>query len=198
MAELAYISENDAPAKKRILSAALSLFVARGVSETTIRDIAKKARCTNPALFKHFESKDALALHLFECCYLALFETVARAVAANEGMKERQLELVRSYVEALARDSDAVLFAQENIRHFWPKASAAIRKHSILRLIREMLEEGQRRGEVTKAVSAEMLTVVWVGTMQQFARMWYFGELGREKASAAAELEMALVKAVCT
>jgi AcrR family transcriptional regulator len=198
MAELAYISENDAPAKKRILSAALSLFVARGVSETTIRDIAKKARCTNPALFKHFESKDALALHLFECCYLALFETVARAVAANEGMKERQLELVRSYVEALARDSDAVLFAQENIRHFWPKASAAIRKHSILRLIREMLEEGQRRGEVTKAVSAEMLTVVWVGTMQQFARMWYFGELGREKASSAAELEMALVKAVCT
>ena len=198
MAELAYISENDAPAKKRILSAALSLFVARGVSETTIRDIAKKARCTNPALFKHFESKDALALHLFECCYLALFETVARAVAANEGMKERQLELVRSYVEALARDSDAVLFAQENIRHFWPKASAAIRKHSILRLIREMLEEGQRRGEVRKAVSAEMLTVVWVGTMQQFARMWYFGELGREKASAAAELEIALVKAVCT
>jgi TetR/AcrR family transcriptional regulator, repressor of fatR-cypB operon len=196
MSEAVYISENDAPAKKRILSAALNLFVARGVSETTIRDIAAKARCSNPALFKHFESKDALALYLFECCYLALFEMVARVIAGEKGTKERQHELIRAYIEALARDSAAVLFAQENIRHFWPKASAAIRRHSILRLIREMLEEGQRHGEVTKTVSAAMLTVVWVGTMQQFARMWYFGELGREKSALAAELERALLRAV--
>lgn len=192
-----YISENDAPAKKRILSAALKLFVARGISETTIRDIAAKAKCTNPAIFKHFESKDALALYLFEYCYLALFETVARAMTAHGGMKERQRELIRAYVEALARDSDAVLFAQENIRHFWPKASAAIRKHSVLRLIREMLEDGQRQGEVMDAVSGAMLTVIWAGTMQQFARMWYFGELGSERVALAAELETALVRAVC-
>jgi AcrR family transcriptional regulator len=196
MAELAYISENDAPAKKRILSAALELFVARGVSETTIRNIAAKAGCTNPALFKHFESKDALALYLFECCYLALFETVTRAIAAHRGMKERQRGLIKAYIEALERDSASVLFAQENIRHFWPQASSAIRRHSILRLIREMLEEGQRCGEVTDTVSAKMLTVVWVGTMQQFARMWYFGELGSEKAALEAELERAVVKAV--
>jgi len=197
MTELAYISENDAPAKKRILSAALKLFVARGVSETTIRDIAAKAGCTNPALFKHFESKDALVLYLFECCYLALFETVARAIAMHRGMKERQRELIKAYTEALERDSSAVLFAQEHIRHFWSQASAVIRRHSILRLIREMLEEGQRRGEVTDTVSAKMLTVVWVGTMQQFARMWYFGELGHEKATLEAELERAVMKAVC-
>ena len=197
MTEPVYISENDAPAKKRILSAALNLFVAQGISETTIRDIAKKARCTNPAIFKHFESKDALALYLFECCYLALFETVARAMTAQGGTEERQRDLIKAYLEALARDSNAVLFALENIRHFWPKVSPAIRRHSILRLIREMLEQGQRCGEVTGEVSGAMLTVVWVGTMQQFARMWYFGELGREKAVLEAELEVALVRAVC-
>jgi hypothetical protein len=32
--------------------------------------------------------------------------------------------------------------------------------------------------------------------MQQFARMWYFGELGSEKAALEAELERAVVKAV--
>lgn len=196
MVEPAYISENDAPAKKRILSAALSLFVARGVSETTIRDIAKKARCSNPALFKHFESKDELARYLFECCYLALFETVMRAIAAHQELKDRQRKLIESYINALERDAAAVLFAQENVRQFWPSVSGAVRKHSILRLIRQMLEEGQKSGEVTRTVSAAMLTVVWTGTMQQFARMWFFGELGREKDALTAELEIALERAV--
>jgi TetR/AcrR family transcriptional regulator, repressor of fatR-cypB operon len=197
MSEHAYISENDAPAKKRILLAALHLFVARGISETTIRDIAAHAKCTNPALFKHFEGKDALALYLFERCYVALFEMVQRAIASPGGWKERQRALIKAYIEALARDSGAVLMALEHLRHFWPLASPATRKHSILRLIREMLEEGQRRGEVTGTVSAAMLTVVWAGTMQQFARMWYFGELGREKVALAAELEVALSRATC-
>jgi TetR/AcrR family transcriptional regulator, repressor of fatR-cypB operon len=196
MDEPAYISQNDAPGKKRILSAALKLFVERGVSETTIREIAARAKCTNPALFKHFESKDALALYLFECTYLALFEMTARAFAGQGGLKKRQRAVIEAYIEALARDSAAVLYAQENIRHFWPQTSAAIRRHSILRLICEMLEEGQRRGEVTHEVSAKMLTVVWAGTMQQFARMWYFGELGREKAPLAAQLETALMRAI--
>lgn len=196
MTQLAYISENDAPGKKRILSAALKLFVARGLSETTVRDIAAKAKCTNPAIFKHFESKDALALHLFECCYLALFETASRAIAAHKEFKGRQGELIVAYINTLAGDSAAVLFAQENIRHFWPLVSPAVRRHSILRLLREMLEDGQKHGEVTCSVSAEMLTVVLAGTMQQFARMWYFGELGHEKAALAAELEAALMRAV--
>jgi TetR/AcrR family transcriptional regulator, repressor of fatR-cypB operon len=196
MTQLVYISANDAPGKKRILSAALKLFVAQGLSETTVRDVAAKAKCTNPAIFKHFASKDALALHLFECCYLALFEAVSRAIAAHKGLKERQGELIAAYIDALARDSDAVLFAQENIRHFWPSVSPAIRRHSILRLLREMLEDGQRHGEVTRAVSAKILTVVLAGTMQQCARMWYFGELGHDKAALATELERALMRAV--
>lgn len=196
MNEPSYISENDAPAKKRILSAAVNLFVERGLCETTVREIAAKARCTNPALFKHFESKDALALYLFECCYLWLFETASRAIASHKEFKERQHALIGSYVNALARDRSAVLFAQENIRHFWPLTSPAIRKHSIVGLVREMLTEAQRNGGVTKAVSAEMLTIVWMGTIQQFARMWYFGEFGNRKSALASELEAALTFAV--
>jgi len=191
-----YISENDAPAKKRILSAALKLFVTRGLCATTVREIAAKARCTNPALFKHFESKDALALHLFECCYFALFETVFTAMAAHKSYRLRQRALVDAYIDALVRDSAAVLFAQENIRRFWPLASPAIRRHSILGLIGEMLRDGLKEGTVTRTVSVEMLTVVWAGTMQQFARMWYFGELSREKGALAEELETALTRAV--
>ena len=90
----AYISPADAPAKKKILVSALKLFVQRGLCETTVRDIAANAGYTNPALFKHFESKEALALHLFECCYLSLFQAASQALAAQETFEEKQHAVV--------------------------------------------------------------------------------------------------------
>jgi AcrR family transcriptional regulator len=192
----AYISESDAPAKKKILEAALKLFVERGLGETTIRDIAAESGYTNPALFKHFESKEALALHLFESCYLALFQTASHAVAMHEGYKKRQRAVIEALTHALHEDSAAVLFAQENLRQFWPRVSAATRKHSILGLIHKMLEDGQREGMVTDEVDIEILTAAWIGTVQQFARIWYFGNYRRKEAKIVAELQRILMRAV--
>ena len=196
MFQPAYISENDAPAKKKILMVALKLFVERGLGETTIRDIAAESGYTNPALFKHFENKEALALHLFECCYLALFQAASHAFAAQERYKQRQRAVIEAFVQALHEDSAAVLFAQENLRQFWPKVSPAIRRHSILGLIRTMLEDGQREGSVTKDVDIEILTVVWIGTVQQFARVWYFGNYRKKQAKIVTELQEILMRAV--
>ena len=61
-----YIRENDPPAKQQILRAAMKLFSERGLAATTIRDIAKESGYTNPALYKHFDGKDAVALPVDE------------------------------------------------------------------------------------------------------------------------------------
>src|SRR5215470_7814151 len=66
----------DPPSKREILRWALHLFVRDGLCETSIRDIAEASGFTNPALYKFFASKEALALHLFERCYLRLITTV--------------------------------------------------------------------------------------------------------------------------
>ena len=71
------MAEGDAPAKRRILVTALELFVRDGLCETSVRDIAKASGFTNPALFKHFKSKDDLARYLFERCYLELADLVS-------------------------------------------------------------------------------------------------------------------------
>src|SRR5215510_737293 len=86
----AYVSPEDAPAKKRILVEALHLFVRDGLCETSIRDIADASGYTNPALFKHFPSKERLAVHLFEQCYLNLFEALDGAVSSQQGCTAKQ------------------------------------------------------------------------------------------------------------
>ncbi len=191
-----YISPGDAPAKKQILISALKLFVSRGLCETTVRDIAADAGYTNPALFKHFDSKEALALYLFECCYLSLFQTASEALAAHQSFENKQHAVIAALVHALHQDRAAVLFAQENLRHFWPNVNLAIRKHSILALIRKMLEDGRREGAVTADVNIEILTVVWIGALQQFARVWSFGDFQKSETHITVQLHSALLRAV--
>src|SRR6476469_11207674 len=93
-----YVAEEDPPAKRKILVTALALFVRDGLCETSVRDIAKVSGFTNPALFKHFRSKDELARYLFERCYLELAELVSTAIASGRTFEARQRAIIDAYL----------------------------------------------------------------------------------------------------
>jgi AcrR family transcriptional regulator len=173
---LRYLSADDAAGKRDILTAALHLFVRDGLCETTIRDIAKSAGYSNPVLFKHFDSKDHLALHLFEQCYLGLFAAVAAALVGESGFRAQLRALIETYLNALDEDRDAVLFVQDNLRHFWPRVAPQVRSSSIVGQVHALLERGRRAKQVTDRLSLDLLTVGWLGILQQFGREWYFGD----------------------
>jgi AcrR family transcriptional regulator len=56
--------------KQAIVMAALPLFARQGYAETTTRDLAKAAGVSEPLLYKHFPSKEALYLEIRNfCCH---------------------------------------------------------------------------------------------------------------------------------
>ena len=141
-----YLAPDDAPAKKRILTEALRLFVQDGLCETSIRDIAAASGYTNPALFKHFASKERLAIHLFEHCYLNLFQAIERAISGQRGFTGQQRAVIACYLDMLDADRDALLYVQDNLRHFWPMMPASIKQSSIVGQVHALLERGRERG----------------------------------------------------
>jgi TetR/AcrR family transcriptional regulator, repressor of fatR-cypB operon len=191
-----YVAADEPPAKRKILTVALALFVRDGLCETSIRDIASASGFTNPALFKHFSGKDALADYLFERCYLELFRIV-HAIAGRDGsFPEKQRALIDAYLAAADRDLNSVLYVQEGLRFFWPRMPAQVRRHSILGEIGKMLEDGQKQGFVTREISTKLLTTAWAGTLQQFVRARYFGEFRQSSRELAGSLEILLTKMV--
>jgi TetR/AcrR family transcriptional regulator, repressor of fatR-cypB operon len=191
-----YLSGDEPPAKKRILTAALRMFVRDGLCETSIRDIAQASGFTNPALFKHFAGKDALAKYLFERCYLELFRLVQSAAGSGASFRQKQRAMVDAYLIALDQDVNSVLYVQEWLRHFWPDMPPRVRRCSILGEIRAVLAAGRTEGAVTGKIDLDLLTTAWVGTLQQFARAKYFGEFQQDSAYLAECLDQLLWRLV--
>ena len=175
--DLFLLAESDPPSKREILRCALRLFVRDGLCETSIRAIADEAGYTNPALYKFFESKGALALHLFERCYGHLFAALHRTQKRDRSFAVNLEALATEYARLLDSSLDALLYVNETLRVFWPKLPTSARRHSLLGVFRSLVEKGLREGVVPASIDVDLAVAMLSGTLGQVARMAYFGEI---------------------
>ena len=185
-----FVEPTDPPSKQELLKAALKLFARDGVRESSIRALAQEAGFTNPVLFKYFDGKEALALFLFERCYLRLVREVSTALAEGGDFRARVRRVIARLLALLDESPDAVLFVNEELRRYWPQVSPATRRHSLIALMRKLFEEAT----VTPEVSVELRVAAFWGLFAQFARMHAFGEWKGAAVDSAPQLEALVFK----
>ena len=179
-----YVEADDAPAKREILRAALKLFSGRGLAATSIRDIAAESGYTNPALYKHFESKDALALHLFETCHARVWSTCATALASERTFDGKLDAFVAAWLGLLDDEPEVLAFLADSARVLWPQASASVRRNTMIGLARTLVltAEGVRAAgggidpnaaaASVQGTLAELGRMIQVGAVAGPARRW--------------------------
>src|SRR5262245_54192237 len=143
-----FVEPTDPPSKQELLKAALKLFARDGVRESSIRAVAKEAGFTNPVLFKYFDGKDALALHLFERCYLRLARETTGALSEGGTFRARLGRLVERVLALLDESPEAVLFVNEELRRFWPHVAPATRRYSLIGITTRFFADGEVRSTV--------------------------------------------------
>lgn len=169
-----YIRDDDPPAKRELLRAALKLFSQRGLAATTIRDIADESGYTNPALYKHFESKDELALHLFETCHARVWTTCSAALNSATGFEEKLDAYVGRWLELMDEYPEVLAFLADSARVLWPRARQSVRRRTMIGLARSLVLEAPRvraRNGVDPDVAAASLQ----GTLAELGRMIQVG-----------------------
>jgi AcrR family transcriptional regulator len=90
--------------RTRIKNAALALFVAKGVAETTTRDLAREAGIAEGTLYRHYAAKEDLVHALFEEHYLAFGQRIAAAAAGKPSLAAKLDAIITDACALFDRD----------------------------------------------------------------------------------------------
>jgi AcrR family transcriptional regulator len=94
--------------RARIEKAAIRLFVEKGVSETSVRDIARAVDISEGALYRHFVSKDELVWAVFERHYVEFAGRLDALADAETTARGKLAAMIRGFCQS--HDEDPTLF----------------------------------------------------------------------------------------
>jgi AcrR family transcriptional regulator len=107
-------------AKDRINAAAIELFVSEGVDAATTKKIAAGAGISEGAIYRHYRSKDELALTLFMSAHRRLSELVNEAAAGEASLRAKTAAIVRAYCQAADENWPLFCFHMLSLHRFLP------------------------------------------------------------------------------
>jgi AcrR family transcriptional regulator len=156
--------------RDQIMRAGLDLFRRRGYQETTVQEIARKADISLPTFYNYFPSKDAL---LREFALTGWSPVLQKVLAGKGTIPDRLRVFFRGLAERLMHDRK-LWFALAISNAYNPVRDPEVltSEHAATRLLEALLEEGQRRGELTKSFSAVRLASVLEGVMLRACIEW--------------------------
>jgi len=168
--------------RQQIIDTSIKLFRKQGYEATRIDDIVRVLEISQPTFFRYFPSKDAVLREVGERGYACICERLRSELSSDARTSER---LRRLYV-TMAREVEAD-------RQLWqavvlsgamdPVRSAELRGHeeAAVRLLREILTQGQKRGEVTRAFPVVHLAEFMEGLYNTVVRQWAVDLTGPHK-----------------
>jgi len=170
--------------RQEIIDTAVRMFRKRGYEKTRIDDIVQALEISQPTFFRYFPSKDAVLGEVgrrgFACITDHLRKEISSEATTAEHLRRLYQELAR-YAEADRPLWEAVVLsgAMDPVRSPNMRES----KDCALGLLREILAQGQNRGEVSRAFPVDHLAEFMEGLYHTIVRQWAVDLTGPHKLS---------------
>ncbi len=179
-------------AKDKIDAAAVERFVKVGVDAATTREIAAAAGVSEGAIYRHYRSKDELALTLFMSAHRRLSSLVEAAAAGERGIRAKAAAIVRAYCQAADENWPLFTFHMLQVHHFLPYYQEDGRDP--VSVVENLLKRAMLETELPPA-DPRVLASMAIGAIVQTAQNKAYGRFD-EPMSAHAPLLIAGVEAI--
>lgn len=166
----------------RIVEGALRLFAEKGVDGTSVRDIAQAADITEPAIYRHFESKDDLVWQVFSAHYGALGAALETTEAAEggtgsaTGFKAQLAAMIREICGLY--DQNPALFRFLLLTQHGQLGKVTEKLKSPVEVVKRRLARAIARGDLPRQ-DAELATSTVFGITLQAATFKVYGRLDK-------------------
>jgi len=168
--------------RQQIIDTSIKLFRKYGYENTRIDDIVQTLEISQPTFFRYFPSKDAVLRQVGERGYACICERLRSELSSTATTGERLRRLYTSMAREVETD-----------RQLWqavvlsgamdPVRSAELRKNeeAAASLLRDILTQGQKRGEVTRGFPVVHMAEFMEGLYNTVVRQWAVNLTGPHK-----------------
>lgn len=157
--------------KDRLLRAALTQFTRQGFDGTSIREIGREAGLSNPALYRHYASKEALGLDLYRQCYRRVVHAVVAAADAETTPLGKIGAYARAQVGIIESEPEVLLYVDEHQVRFWPVLRPEFEPRTLSGLVAGWVAQGRADGSIDDHPPASAQAALVLGTISQWAAM---------------------------
>ncbi len=159
-----------------IMEAATNRISKFGIQHLTIKTLAEDIGLSEPALYRHFKSKNEILLSLLEYFKTEMKNRIQSIPSPpNETEGDRLRAIFNSQLQTFTNKPAivSVIFA-ESIFHFDESLSNKVSE--IIELMQSVvlsnIEKGQKKGEYSKSIGSSKLTTIIIGGMRMTVLKW--------------------------
>lgn len=160
--------------RRKIHEVALRLFVEKGVSETTVRDLAKAAGIAEGTLYRHYASMSDLIWDLFSTNYAAFAHRIEAAQAVHEDFPGKLWAIVGEFCRFF--DQEPVLFRFLMLTQHQTLPRVANDDDNPVEVLHRVVSEAIARGEIAMR-PAGLATTLVMGLLLQPAFGLVYGRI---------------------
>ena len=159
--------------RQQIIETSIRLFRKRGYENTRIDDIVQILEISQPTFFRYFPSKDAVLREVGRRGFACIKERLETELSSKASTTERLREMYHGMAAEV--ESDRPLWRAVVLSGAMdPVRSPEMRQPEeiAVSLLREILIEGQKRGEITRAFPVAHLAEFMEGLYTTVVRRW--------------------------
>jgi TetR/AcrR family fatty acid metabolism transcriptional regulator len=173
-----------------ILRAAIKVFAGSGFFNSKVADVAREAGVADGTVYLYFKNKDDILASIFNN-YMDNALAAGRArLAEIDDPIEKLRRIVYAHLEGLGRDRNLAVVFQVELRSStkFMEQFSATKVTEYLELIREVIEEGQRRRVFRSGLNTKVVAKVLFGALDEMATNWVLSHKRYSLASTAEQV----------
>ena len=167
-----------------IIDLSIEIIAKQGIQGLTIKNIAKKIGISEPAIYRHFDSKTQILLTMLDN-FIEMASFMGEAMKMNDDSAGDKIEFMFSKIVDIFIETPSyisVIFSEEIFKN------EGVLKEKIVNIlamneqtIEYIIKTGQERGEVRTDIEYRNLAIIVMGTLRFRVKQWdlnnYHGDI---------------------
>lgn len=161
--------------QKEIVNKSIDIIATKGIQGLTIKNLSKEIHISEPAIYRHFESKTDILMSI-----LNNFEEVSSSMdlelKTGKGSTVKRIEIMFfKIIEMFSREPSriSVIFSEEVFKNDEKLKNKIVNIMNMkVKAIEDVLLEGQKKGEIRKDIDNKTLALIVAGTLRFMIKQW--------------------------